>query len=165
MCLTRAAQRGRITSLDLLAMLFLMHTRTRLAFLATRTPLAHGPGSTRTPSPSPQSCFPTGCPQPVQVHGVVLPQMLDPAFTLAEFHTFLLCPSLQPVTILLKGCTAFQGISHSSQLGVVTELAEAASASSSKSLMHKLNNSGHSTDPWGTVTGLQQEPVPSMRTL
>ena len=62
--LTSAEQRGRIISLDLLAMLFLMHPRTLLAFLATRAHcwLMADLLSTGHWDPSPQSSFPEGQP-------------------------------------------------------------------------------------------------------
>lgn len=48
------------------------------------------------------------------------------------------CLFLHPVEIVLKGCTALWGISHSFQLCVIGEVTEEASASSSKSLMNNL---------------------------
>lgn len=48
------------------------------------------------------------------------------AFPLVELWAGL-CPSLQPVKVPAKGCTALWGISHSSQLGVVRHTAQEAS--------------------------------------
>jgi len=60
----------------------------------------------------------------VLVHGVVPPQVQDPALALAEFHQVLLCPTLQPVQVSLDGSTAFWCIHHSSQFCVISKLAE-----------------------------------------
>ena len=58
-------------------------------------------------------------PEPVLMHGVIPPQVQDLALALVELHWFPLCPTLQPVQISLKGSTAFQCISHSSQFCVI----------------------------------------------
>ncbi|RMC07054.1 hypothetical protein DUI87_16508 [Hirundo rustica rustica] len=70
----------------------------------------------------------------------------------------LLCPSLQPVEVLLKGCTALWDIGHSSQLYVISKIAEETSAPSPKSVMNKFNNSGPSIEHWGTpvLTDIQR---------
>lgn len=62
--LARAEQRGRITSLDLLPMLFLMHPRVLLA---------HGQLSGHQ-FLLPRSCLPAGQPQPMLVPGVFFPR-------------------------------------------------------------------------------------------
>jgi len=66
-----------------------------LAFLAARAHcwLMVTLSSPSTPSPSPQSCSPAGQPQPVLVHGVVPPQVQDPAFGFVEPHQVPLCPT------------------------------------------------------------------------
>ncbi|KAJ7398184.1 Transient receptor potential cation channel subfamily M member 5 [Pitangus sulphuratus] len=111
--------------------------RIPLAFLATRT-TAGSRAACRPPGPPgscPQSCFQQVSPQPLLVPGVILSQVQDPALAFAAFQTVLLCLSLQPVKVLLKGCTALLGISHSSQLCDSSKLAEEASAPSPKSLV------------------------------
>ena len=42
------------------------------------------------------------------MHGVVPPQVQDPALALVEPHQVPLCPTLQPVQVLLNGSTAFR---------------------------------------------------------
>ncbi|KAJ7400839.1 hypothetical protein BTVI_101645 [Pitangus sulphuratus] len=103
-------------------------------------------------------------PQPVQVPRATHFQVQDPAFAFVEFQTVLLCPSLQPVNFLLKGCTALWGIDHFSHLCVISELSKEASTPSSKSL---INNTGPSIKSWGTplVTGLALDPMPLISTL
>ncbi|KAJ7396420.1 hypothetical protein BTVI_145394 [Pitangus sulphuratus] len=119
--------------------------------------------STRTPGHSMQSCFPLGQPPACTgVWGYSCPGA-GPAFALVEFQTVPPCPCCKPVKVLLKGCTALWGISHSSQLCVIGELAEEASAPSSKSLMNKLNNTGPSIDPWGDTTRDRPLTRPSAR--
>jgi len=58
------------------------------------------------------------------VHGVVPPQVQDPALALVELHQVPLFPALQPVWVLLNGSTAFWCIHHSSQFCVISKLAE-----------------------------------------
>ena len=60
------------------------------------------------------------------MHGVVPPQVQDPALALVGFHQVPLCPALQPVQVLLNGSAACQCIHHSSQFGVISKLAEGA---------------------------------------
>jgi len=64
------------------------------------------------------------CPKPVLMHGVVLPQVQDPAFAFVEPHQVPLCRTLQLVQVMLSGSTAFWCIHHSSQFGVISKLAE-----------------------------------------
>ena len=73
--LTRAESRGKITSLDLLAMLFLVHPRISLSswpqgLTAGSWTVCWVPGP---PSPSMQSHFPASWPPAVLVPGVILP--------------------------------------------------------------------------------------------
>jgi len=63
-------------------------------------------------------------PTPVLVHGVIPPQVQDPALALVELHEVPLCPALQPVQVLLNGSTAFWFISHFSMFGAISKLAE-----------------------------------------
>lgn len=83
-------------------------------------------------------------PKPTLVLEFILPQVHNLAFAFAEFQT-ILCPSLQPLKALLKGCTALWGTGHCSQ----------APAPSSKLLMNKLNSAESSIESWGSplVTG------------
>jgi len=63
-------------------------------------------------------------PEPVLVHGVVPPQVQDPALMLVELHEVPLHPTLQYVQVSLNGSTTFWCICHSSQLGVISKSAE-----------------------------------------
>ncbi|KAF4794877.1 hypothetical protein TURU_097864 [Turdus rufiventris] len=102
MCLTRAEQRGRIMSLDLLAMLFLMLPRIPMAFLATRALLAHGQLVLYQDIQvflCRATYFQQNNPQPVLVHGAILFQVQNSAFTFVEFQMLLVCPSLQAVKV------------------------------------------------------------------
>jgi len=65
------------------------------------------------------------CPKPVLVHGVVPPQVQDPALALVELQV-LLCLALQPVQVTLNGSTACWCIHCSSQFCVISKLAEGA---------------------------------------
>ncbi|PKU34685.1 iq and aaa hypothetical protein [Limosa lapponica baueri] len=47
-----------------------------------------------------------------------------PALVLAEFDDVPLCPTLQPVRVLLDGSTAFRCVNHPSQFCVISKLAE-----------------------------------------
>ncbi|XP_055576153.1 uncharacterized protein LOC129736772 [Falco cherrug] len=167
--LPSAEQRGRITSLDLLAMLLLMHPRVLLAALATRAHcwLVGNLLSTSTPTsfsaelppsrPAPARTGAWGCSSPGA----------DPTLAFAGLHQVPLCPALQPVPVSLNGSAASWCISHSSQLCVTCKRSEGSSVPSSWSLMSKLNRTGPSTDPWGTplATGLQLRSVLLVTTL
>ena len=52
------------------------------------------------------------------------PQGQDLALAFVEFHQVPLGPALQPVQVSLDGSTAFWCISHSSQRGIISKLAE-----------------------------------------
>jgi len=58
------------------------------------------------------------------MHGVIPPQVQNPALALVELHHVPLCPTLQPVQVSLNGSAAFRCISHSSQFCVTRKLAE-----------------------------------------
>lgn len=114
-------------------------------FLATRALMAHGQIISYQ---DPQvlllrAVFQQVSPQSVQ--GVFLPQVRDSAFVSAEFQKALLCQSLQPVKVLLKGCTVPWGISP---LCVISELAEEESAPSSKQLVKEPNDTEPRMGPW-----------------
>ena len=51
-------------------------------------------------------------PKPVLVHGVVPPQVQDPALIPLELHWVPLCPTLQPVQLSLDGSTACRCITR-----------------------------------------------------
>ncbi|RMC07043.1 hypothetical protein DUI87_16496 [Hirundo rustica rustica] len=104
-----------------------------------------------------QRCFPADQPPAYAGAWSYSSSEQDPAFAFVELQAVLLCPSLQPVEVLLKGCTALWDIGHSSQLYVIRKIAEETSAPSPKSLMNKFNNSGPSIEHWGTpvLTGIQ----------
>jgi len=117
--LTRVEQRGRITSLNLLAMLLLMQPRIWLAFWAASTQcrLVSGFSSTSTPpSPSPQSCSQSvlcpasicawNCPSPWGGPCTWPCQTSQACPASSEWHPFL------------------QRVNHSTQLGVIRKLAE-----------------------------------------
>jgi len=57
------------------------------------------------------------------MHGVVPPQMQDPAFALVESHEVPLRPTLQPVHVSLNGSTAFWCMSHSSHFCAISKIA------------------------------------------
>ena len=88
-----------MTSLDLLATLFLMQDTARphcwLAFrLPTRTP--------RSSSATLRSCW--VAPQSVLVHGLIPPLLQDVAFPFAEVPEVPVSPLLQPVKVPLQTC-------------------------------------------------------------
>ena len=118
--LTSAEQRGRISSLDLLATLLLVQPRTPLAFFAASASTWCPPG------PSLQSCFPAAHPQLVLVPGAVPPQGQDFACPLVELQEVPVSPFLQPVEVPLGGSATSWCLSHSSQCGIVSKLAEGA---------------------------------------
>jgi len=60
----------------------------------------------------------------VLIHGVVPPQVQDPAFGFVEPHQVPLCPTFQPVEVMLNGSTAFWCIYHTSQFGAISKLAD-----------------------------------------
>jgi len=98
-----------------------------VSFLGNQgTLLAHGQPVVHqdTQGPFHRAALQQVCPKPVLVHGVVPPQVQDPAFALVEPHQVPLCPTLQPIQVTLNRSTAFWCIYHSSQFGVVSKLAE-----------------------------------------
>lgn len=85
--LTRIEQRGRISSLDLLAVLFLMHPRIPWAFLATRTTLLVRGHLVAHQDPLVLVCraaFQQIESHPLLVQGFILPQVQDPPLTLCS---------------------------------------------------------------------------------
>ena len=115
-----------ITTLVLLATLFLLEARMSLAFSAT--PLTHIQlniiqflqiFSLHV------SCQPL-CPKCVVMDGVVLTKVKDLAFCLAEVHTIGLSPAIQPVQIPLQGLPTPRQMDTFSQLDVICKLTEGA---------------------------------------
>ena len=92
-----------MTSLFLLATLFLMQARSPSAFLATwaRCWLTCRQASINTPTPtsSAQERFQPLCPKPVALPGLLVAKVQDPAFGLAEPHPIGFSPAIQPVHI------------------------------------------------------------------
>ncbi|RMC00447.1 hypothetical protein DUI87_23057 [Hirundo rustica rustica] len=74
---------------------------------------------------------------------------------------------LKPAEVLLQGCTALWGISHSSQLCAIRELAEEASPRLSKNstIYGKEFWAQHCTSEDNTSDGLHLDPVPRIITL
>lgn len=113
MCLTRVEQRGRITFLNLLAVLLLIQLSTwKLPGHIADSCSVGGPSD-----PSLQSCFPASQPQPV--HGVVPPKVQDMTFAFAELHKVPVKPFLQPLQLPLNGRPALQFGNHSYQANCV----------------------------------------------
>ena len=63
-------------------------------------------------------------PWPVVMHEVIPPQVQDSKF--APVHQVSLCPALQSVLVLLSGSTVLWRVGHSSQLCIISKLAEGA---------------------------------------
>ncbi|XP_052556631.1 uncharacterized protein LOC128089357 isoform X2 [Tympanuchus pallidicinctus] len=63
-------------------------------------------------------------PQPVLVHAIIPPQMQDSTLAFVKPHLVVFCPALQPVQVSLNGSTAFRHVSQSSQLCIISKLAE-----------------------------------------
>jgi len=104
-----------------------MHPRIPVAFYGNEgTLLAHGQPVIHQHSQVPlcRAAVQQVRPKPVLVHGVVPPQVQDPALALVELHQVPLRLTLQPVQVTLNGSTAFRCIYHSSQLCVISKLAE-----------------------------------------
>jgi len=116
-----------ITSLLLLATLFLIQAKMLLAFLANLgTLLAHVQLAV---DQHPKNFFHRAAsqplfPKPVAVHGVVVIEVQDPAFGLVETHTVGLSPSIQPVQIPLQSLPNLKQIDTPAQFGVTCKLTE-----------------------------------------
>ncbi|KAK4818982.1 LOW QUALITY PROTEIN: hypothetical protein QYF61_022649 [Mycteria americana] len=99
-----------------------------VALFAGLSPGIAGSRSTwRPPGPQVLSCqaaFQLSSPQNILVHGVVPPQVQDLALLLVEVHEVPVSPFLQPVEVPLDGSMTLWCISHSSQFGVIRQLAE-----------------------------------------
>jgi len=73
-------------------------------------------------------------------------------------------PLFKPVQIPLDGILSFYCVNHTTQLGVISKLAE---VPSSMSLIKMLESTGSKTDPWGTplVSDLHLDIEPLTTTL
>lgn len=121
--LTSAESRGRITSPDLRALInsgchWPSLPRGRIAGLCSTC------FPQRDSDLFPPSCFPVSQLQPVLVPGVIPPQGQDFVFSSHELHEILFTPFLQPAETPLNGSSAPQYFNHSSQFGIIHELAE-----------------------------------------
>lgn len=93
-------------------------------------------------------------PQALLLSRVFLSHMQDPAFAFDEFWEVLLCPSLQPVEMPLKDCTAPWGIG---QICVLSGLTEGTSVPSLELLVELDTSFGPLGAP--LETGLQTDTV------
>ncbi|KAK4831669.1 hypothetical protein QYF61_018636 [Mycteria americana] len=124
-----AEYRGTITSLVLLATLFLIQARMLLPFLATLgTLLAH---IQLAINQHPQVLFCQAAFQPlfpgtVALQGVVVTQVQDLALGLVEPHTIGLGPLIHPVQVPLQSLPTLKQINTPAQLGVICKLTEGA---------------------------------------
>ncbi|KAK4816500.1 hypothetical protein QYF61_017461 [Mycteria americana] len=128
-----AEYRGTITSLVLLATLFLLQARVpnqdAIGFLGhLGTLLAHIQLAVNQHSQVLlcQAAFQPLFPKPVALHGVVVTQVQDPALGLVEPHTIGLSPLIQPVQIPLQSLPTIKQINTPAQLGVICKLTEGA---------------------------------------
>ncbi|KAK4830703.1 hypothetical protein QYF61_012872 [Mycteria americana] len=145
--LTSAEQRGRITSLNLLAILCLMQPRITLAFFATRDPQIRFC----------RAAFQLGGPQYILVPGVVPAQVQDFVLLLVELHEVPVGLFLLPVEVPLDGSMTFWCISHSSQFGVICKLFEGTLAPSARDHAGSCDLSECETlmkGPWKATKGL-----------
>lgn len=143
-----------ITSLDLLVILFIMHSRLLAFFTArmrcwlmfnfmfTRTPRSSSTNLLSSPSvPSTYWC------------GGYFLQLRDFAFPFAELHKTPVGPFVVPVS----GVTTIWCINYSSWFCIIWKIAEYALCPITRSLMMTLSSTGPTINPWGTplVTDLQ----------
>ncbi|RMC14154.1 hypothetical protein DUI87_09244 [Hirundo rustica rustica] len=107
-----------MTSLLLLATLFLVEARMPLALLAT---WAHCWLMFSRLSPVPPGPFPPGhCPAtPIKPQEVIVAKVQDSALGLIKLHLIRLCPSIQLFHISLQSPPIFQQINTRSQLSVI----------------------------------------------
>ncbi|KAK4829131.1 hypothetical protein QYF61_002210 [Mycteria americana] len=117
-------QRGRITSLDLLAMLLLMQPRIQLAFWAVSAHCWVMSGFSFTITP--KAALNPFTPQPVLILRVAPTQVQDPALGLFEPHEVHMGPLLELVQVPLHGIPSLRRVNHTTQLGVICKLAEEA---------------------------------------
>ena len=122
----RVEYRGTITSLFLLATLFLVQARMPLALLATWAQLAHVQLSSNQPPLVPFlfTVIQPLSPKPIALHGVIVAKVQDLALGLAEPHPIHLSPAIQLLLIPLKGLPALRQINTTSLLGVICKFTE-----------------------------------------
>ena len=122
---TRAEQRGRITSLDLLATLLLMQSSVQLAFWAVSAHCWLMPSFSSTSTPKSFSAGLLSIPSsPVLILGAALTQVQDLALGLVELHEIPTVPPLQLVQVSLDDILSFSHVGYTTQLGVICKLAE-----------------------------------------
>jgi len=115
-----------ITSLFLLATLFLIQARMPLAFLATWAHCWLMFSQLSTNTPRSWAAFQPLLPRPVALYGVVVTKVQDLALGLVEPHTAGLSPSIQSVQIPLQSLPTLKQIDTPTQLGVICKLTEGA---------------------------------------
>jgi len=120
-CLTRADQRRRITSLDLLAALCLKQPKMLVAFFAisTHSWIIVSFLLIRTPRSILPSCFSTIYSLTVWVPGIIPSHGKHLAFPFAELHKAPVSLLLQPIKVLLNESTPICCISHFSQFCII----------------------------------------------
>ncbi|KAK4812332.1 hypothetical protein QYF61_017109 [Mycteria americana] len=126
--LTRAEQRGRITSLDLLATLLFMQPRIWLAFWAASAHCQLTSSFSSTSTPKSFSAGLLSIPsslKPVLILGITLTQLQDPALGLVEPQEVHMGALLELVQVPLDGIPSFRHVNRTTQLGVC-KLAEGA---------------------------------------
>jgi len=101
------------------------------------------------------------------MHTVIPPHVMDPTLALVEPHQVSSCPTLQPVQVLLNGSTAFWCAIHSSQLCIISKLAETGLYPYIHVISEDISKTRPSINPWGAplATGLQPDCVPLFTTL
>lgn len=138
------SEKDRITSPDLLKMLFLTETRMVLVFLVTKAHcwLLFNFMTTRTPS---ESCFPV----------TRLQNITDPLTYSSTDARVCVFASLNFVRLLFAYFSNLSSGSTTvwcfSQFCIITNLLRLCSVPSSSSLMTMFNSTGSRTDPWGTL--------------
>ncbi|XP_068788224.1 uncharacterized protein [Struthio camelus] len=163
-------ERGRITSLDLLPTLCLMHPRRPLAFLATRAHccLMLHLLSTGTPRSFFMELLSSrSTPSLYWCMGLFLPRCRTLHLPLLNFRR-VLSAQLSSLSRSLGMAAQSSGVSAPPPSSVsAANLLRVHSVPSSRSLMNTLNKSGPRTDPWGTplATGLQLDSAPFNTTL
>ncbi|GAB0176690.1 epithelial membrane protein 1 [Grus japonensis] len=78
------------------------------------------------PSPSPQAALNPFSTQPIVVLGIALTHVQDLALGLVELHEVSTDSPLKPVKVPLDGILSVQRVDHTTQLGVISKLAEGA---------------------------------------
>ena len=158
--LTSAEQRGRITTLHLLAVLCVMQPRIPFAFFAARAHswLKFNLVSTGTPSAfSAKLLYRWVSPSVCWCLGLFVPRSRTLYFPMLNFMRYLSAHFSRMLRSL--GMTAWPSHLSATPLMSVQSayLLRVHSASSSRSLMEMLNRTGPSTDSWGTslVTSVQ----------